>query len=162
MTDLDMDHRLGTTYHWCRHYTCVYYIRFQVDGHYNVMFYCHLSKRKCFVYVCRSLHERYGAVGEQHQPDIAEQSGREGCGWVRSGRRVRAVPGVAPVRVFSVAATPARHVARRGRGRSISCGRSRVVVRRTADAPRTVRRVQQEHATATDDQRPSTLWRHVV
>lgn len=137
-------------------------MRFQVDRHHNVLFYCRLSERKCFVNVCRSMHERYGAVGEQHQPDTAEQGGRKGGGRVRSGRRVRAVPGVAPVRVFPVAATPARHVARRGRGWSISCGRRSVVVRRTADTPRTFRRVQQEHATAADDQRPSTLWRHVV
>jgi len=59
------------------------------------------------------VHERYRAVGEQHQPDIAEQGGGEGRGRVRPGRRVWAVPGVAPVRIFPVATTPAWHVAGR-------------------------------------------------
>jgi len=108
------------------------------------------------------VHERYGAVGEQHQPDIAEQGSGEGRGRVRPGRRVRAVPGVAPVRVFPVATTPARHVAGRGRRRSIRRGCSSIVVRWTADAPRTVRCVQQKHTAAADDQCPSTLRRDVV
>lgn len=111
--------------------------------------------------ICRSVYERYSAFGEQHQSDTPEQGGGEGRGRIRPGRRVRTVPGVTSVRVVPVATAPTRHVAGCGRGRSVCRGRGRVVVWWTADAPRTGRRVQQEHITA-DDQRPSTLRSHVV
>lgn len=114
-----------------------------------------------FAYVRRSVHERYGAVGEQHQPDTEKQGGGKGCGRVCPGRRIRSVPGVTPVRFVPVATAPTRHVAGRGRGRSVCRGRGCVVVRWTTVAPWVGRRVQQDLAAAADDQRPSALRRHV-
>lgn len=114
--------------------------------------------------VRRCMHERYGAVGEQHQPNITEQGGGKSGRRVRPRRRLRAVPGVAPVRVVPVATAPARTVAgrnlrqpeRRGRGRHLF-GWTPAPRRRWRDGRR---RVQQEHAAA-DDQRSPTS-RHVV
>lgn len=93
------------------------------------------------LFVLRGVHERHRAVGEQHQPYTAEQGGGEGRGRVRPGGGIRAVPGVAPVCVFSVATAPSWTVARRDRRRPERCGRRRSRVVSRDAAPRVGRRI---------------------
>lgn len=116
------------------------------------------------VWFYRSVYERHGALGEQHQSDIAEQGGGTGRGRVRAGSRIRSISGVAPVRIVSVAAASPRNVARCVRGqpdrgsRGSSSRRSRRLFWRTP-APRAGRQWAQQKCATSDDQRPSTVRR---